>query len=161
MSPTLWLVLAILLLVGGIVGSVTPMVPGPLLSLVGVLVYWWSTGYGEPGVVFVGVVVVVCVATLLVDWLASALSTKVGGASTKSAIVAAVVGTLAFFVAGPVGTVLGIAVAVFATELYLSGDLRQGSKASLYATLGVLASAVVQLLVTVTILLGFLLALAV
>lgn len=161
MAPSLWLVLAVLLLVVGVVGSVTPMVPGPLLSVAGVLLYWWHTDFGEPGTVFVAVVVIVGVGAVLVDWLASAISTKAGGASTASAVVAAIVGTLAFFVAGPVGTVLGIAVGVFATEFYLSGDLRQGSKASLYATLGVLASAVVQLFVTVAVLVGFLLMLVV
>ncbi|AGN00366.1 hypothetical protein L593_02075 [Salinarchaeum sp. Harcht-Bsk1] len=161
MTTTLWLALAVLLLLVGVVGSVTPMLPGPLLSVGGVLLYWWSTGYGEPGLVFVVASVVLGVGTVLLDWLASAVASKAGGASTASAVVAAIVGTLAFFVAGPVGTVLGIAVAVFATEIYLHGDLRQGSKASLYATIGVLGSAVVQLFVTVAILLGFLLVLLV
>lgn len=161
MAPTLWLVLAVALLVLGVVGAVTPLVPGALLSVTGVCLYWWSTGFGEPGAAFVVGVVVVGVGAFLVDWLASAISTKVGGASTTSAIAAAVVGTLAFFVAGPLGVIAGVALAVFATEYYLSGDVRQGSKASLYATIGLLGSTVVQVLVTVAILVGFLLALAV
>lgn len=161
MTPTLWLGLALLLLLLGVVGAITPLLPGPLLSVVGVLCYWWSTGFGEPGLVFVVGVVIVGGGAFLVDWLAGAISSKVGGASTTSAIVAAVVGVLAFFVAGPLGVVLGVAAAVFATEYYLHGDVRKGTKASLYATFGLLASTVVQLIVAVAILVGFLLVLAV
>jgi uncharacterized protein YqgC (DUF456 family) len=160
MAVALWLALALALLLVGIVGSVTPLVPGPLLSVVGVCLYWWSTGFGEPGALFVAAVLLVGLGAFLVDWLAGAISSKAGGASTTSAVVAAVVGVLAFFVAGPLGIVLGVALAVFATEFYLSGDLRTGVRASLYATVGLLASSVVQLLVTVAILVGFLLVLA-
>lgn len=160
MSATLWLGIALALLLLGIVGSVTPMVPGPLLSVAGVCLYWWSTGFGEPGTLFVAAVVIVGVGAFLVDWLAGAISSKAGGASTTSAVVAAVVGVLAFFVAGPLGIVIGVALAVFATEYYLHRDLRTGVRASLYATAGLLASSVVQLLVTVAILVGFLLVLA-
>lgn len=161
MAPTLWLVLTVALLVIAVVGAVTPLVPGPLLSVGGVLLYWWSSGFEEPGVLFVVGVVVVGVGAFLVDWLAGAISTKVGGASTTSAVVAAVVGFLAFFVAGPLGVIAGVAVAVFATEYYLSGDVTQGSTASLYATIGLLGSTVVQVLVTAAILVGFLLVLAI
>lgn len=161
MAPTLWLVLAVALLALGVVGSVTPLVPGPLLSVAGVCLYWWSTGFGEPGLAFVVGVVIVGLGAVLVDWLAGAISSKAGGASTTSAVVAAVVGVLAFFVAGPLGIVIAVAVAVFATEFYLGGDLRTGVRASLYATVGLLASSVVQLLVTFAVLVGFLLVLAV
>ncbi len=159
--PTLWLSIALLLLVLGVVGAVTPLVPGPLLSVAGVLLYWWSTGFGEPGIVFVVGVLAVGIGAFLVDWLAGAISTKAGGASTTSAVVAAIVGFLAFFVAGPVGVLAGVAVAVFATEFYLQRDLRKGFRASIYATVGLLASAVVQVLITAAILVGFLLVLAV
>lgn len=160
MAPTLWLALTLVLLVVGVVGAVTPLLPGPLVSVAGVCLYWWSTGFGEPGALFVVAVVIVGVGAFLVDWLAGAISSKASGASTTSAVVAAVVGVLAFFVAGPLGIVLGVALAVFATEYYLHRDLRTGARASLYATVGLLASSVVQLLVTVAILAGFLLVLA-
>jgi len=155
-TPSLWVALALLLVVLGIVGAVTPLLPGPLLSVAGVLLYWWSTDFGEPGAVFVGAVIVLGVGAFLADWFAGAVSSKLGGASTTSAVVAAVVGVLGFFVAGPLGIVVGVALAVFATEYYLHGDVKRGSKASLYATVGLLASAVVQLLVTLGIFVGFL-----
>lgn len=160
MSPSLWLALALALLVLGVVGAVIPLVPGALCSIAGVLLYWWSTGFDEPGLLFVVGVVIVGIGAFFVDWLAGAISSKVGGASTKSAIVAAVVGTLAFFVAGPIGVIAGVAVAVFATEFYLHGDVQRGSKVSLYATVGLLGSTVVQVLVTLSILAGFLIAVA-
>lgn len=161
MADPLWLGLALAMLVGGVVGSVTPMLPGPLLSVAGVLTYWWHTGYADPSPLFVVGVVVVGVGAFLADWFAGAASTKAGGSTTASAVVAAVVGFVGFLVAGPLGVVAGVAVAVFATEFYLTRDPAAGVRASLFATLGLLASAVVQAMVTVGILVGFLLAVAV
>ena len=41
---TALVVLAFALLVGGVVGSLVPQVPGALLSLAGVFAYWYATG---------------------------------------------------------------------------------------------------------------------
>lgn len=161
MADLLWTGVALALLAAGVVGSVTPLLPGPLLSVAAVVVYWWHTGYADPSQLFVAGVVVVGLGAFLADWFAGAVSSKAGGATTTSAVVAAVVGLLAFFVAGPLGVVVGVAVAVFATELYLTQDPTAGLKASLYATVGLVASTVVQLVVTVGIGVGFLLTLVV
>jgi uncharacterized protein YqgC (DUF456 family) len=160
-ASTLWLAAALLLLVAGVVGSVVPAVPGPLLSVAGVLTYWQSTGYADPTLAFVLGVLLVGVGALLVDWFAGAISSKLGGATTTAAVAAAAVGVLAFFLAGPLGIVVGVAVTVFAVEFALTRDAGQGLRASLYATVGLLASTAVQALVALSILVGFLLAVVV
>jgi uncharacterized protein YqgC (DUF456 family) len=148
---------AFLLLVGAVVGSVVPLLPGPLLSLAGVVLYWAASGYSEPSLLVLVVLVVVALLGVVVDLFGGALGAKAGGASTRTTTIAAVVGLLLFFVAGPVGVVLGVAGTVFAIEFVRNQDARAGGRAALAATAGVLGSAVVQVLLTLSILLAMVL----
>lgn len=139
---------AFALLVGGVVGSLTPQVPGAVLSTAGVLVYWWASGFSEPGTVVLAGLLVVGLATWAVDWLGGAVAARVGGASTRTAVLAGLVGFLLFFVTGPVGMLLGVAATVFVAEYVRGRDARAGAKAAAVTTLGMLGSAVVQAVLT-------------
>ena len=143
---------AVGLAVLGVVGSVVPLVPGTLSSLVGIYLYWWRGGYAEPGPVLLAALTVLGLLALAADYFGGAMSARAGGASTVTTLLAAVVGIALFFVAGPLGIVLGVAGTVFAVEFYRHRDPERSLRAALYAAVGVLASTVVQLLVTVTML---------
>ncbi|MHB9286357.1 DUF456 domain-containing protein [Halobacteriales archaeon Cl-PHB] len=146
--------LAFALLAGGVVGSIVPVLPGGLLSLGGVYLFWWHTGYASPGpVVLVGLTLVGLVA-VVADWLSGVVAAKAGGASTWSSVVGAGVGVLLFVTTGPVGLVTGIAATVFLLEYRRQADARAGLVAALAATLGVLASSVVQAVLTFSMLLA-------
>lgn len=149
--------LAVALLCLGVVGSVVPAVPGALLSLAGVLLYWWSTGYAEPSVVVLAAFVLVGLFAAAVDYLAGPLAAGAGGASVWTIAAAGGVGFVLFFVAGPLGVLLGIAGTVFLLELRRHGDVRRGGTAALYAVVGVLGSALVQVLLTASMLVAFVL----
>lgn len=149
-------VVAFALLVLGVVGSVVPALPGALLSVAGVLTYWWASGYTEPGTLALVVLVGVGLLAMLVDLLAGFLSAKVGGASNLAAVLAGVAGFLAFFVLGPVGIVLAVAGTVFVVEVARGGDFREGGRAAAVTTIGMLGSAVVQVILTASILLAML-----
>jgi hypothetical protein len=141
-------VAAVVLLVAGVVGSVVPAMPGPLLSVVGVVLYWWRSGYAEPHLLVLLGLVLTGVMAVLVDWLGGAVSARVGGASTAAMAAAAVAGFVLALVSGPVGLVLGIAGTVFVIEYYRDGDAEASVRTAGYATVGILASAVVQALLT-------------
>lgn len=146
---TLVPLLAFVLLVAGVVGSLVPQVPGAPLSIAGVLVYWWGSGFTEPGTFVLAALLAVGLLTLAIDWLGGAVAAKVGGASTTTAVVAGVVGIVLFFVAGgPIGMILGMALTVFLVEYYRQNDARAGAKAALVTTLGILSSAVMQAVLT-------------
>ncbi len=153
-EPLGWLALG--LLVFGVVGAVVPLLPGALSSTAGVLLYWYSTGYTEPGPILLAVLVGVGLLTIAVDYLAGAISAKVGGASTFTTAVAAVVGIALLFVAGPVGLLVGVAGTVFVVEFARNQDARQSGRAAAYAAVGVLASTVVQALLTLSMLVAML-----
>lgn len=147
--------IALALLVLGVVGSVVPLLPGPLLSLAGVCLYWWHTGFTSPGPFFVAGAALVLVLAMVLDYAGSAISTKAGGASLEASVAAAVAGFVLFFVAGPVGVVVGVAGAVFLVEFARENDAERSARAALYATVGLLASSLFQVLATAAVLLGF------
>lgn len=151
---------AIALAVVGVVGTVAPLVPGALLSLSGVLLYWWSTGYADPSLPVLVTLVFVGVLTLVVDYFGGAIAARAGGASSLTTGAAVVVGVVLLFVTGPVGFLLGIALTVFAVEFYRNNDAEGSARAALYATAGVLASTVVQVLLTGAMLVVLVLAVA-
>ncbi|SEO71169.1 hypothetical protein SAMN04487948_104308 [Halogranum amylolyticum] len=139
---------ALALLVVGVVGSVVPLLPGALCSLVGVYLYWWVSGYTAPGpFVLVGLTLVGLVA-LVVDYFSGPIAARAGGASLTTTAVAAVVGFALFFVAGPFGILLGIAGTVFAVEFVRNDDVDASLRTAAYATVGVLASSAVQVVLT-------------
>ena len=153
-----WFLGAVAVLVLGVVGSVVPAVPGMALSVAAVLGYWWHTGYAEPGLGFVVVTAVVGGMAVLLDAFAGALAARAGGASRLATAAAAVGGLTLFLLAGPLGIVLGVALAVFGVELYRGRSAREGARAAAFATAGMLASAAVQVLLTLSVLAAFLLA---
>ena len=145
-------VLAFVLLVGGVVGSLVPQVPGAPISVAGVYTYWYATD--EPGALLLVALTLVGVLTWVVDFVGGAVAARVGGASTTTAVLAGVVGLVLFFVTGPLGIILGVAATVFVVEFYRQEDARQSLKAALVTTAGMLASGVAQAALTGSILLA-------
>lgn len=144
------------LLVAGVVGSVLPALPGALLSLAGVFLYWWHTGYTDPSLLWLVLLTIAGLAAIVFDWVGGAVATKASGGSTRSTAAAGVVGSLLFFVAGPFGVIVGVAGTVFVLE-YVGGKSTSASvRTAAYATAGMLASVVVQLLVTLSMLVAML-----
>lgn len=143
---------AVALLVLGVVGSVVPLLPGPLLSLAGVYLYWWASEYTEPSTLVLVVLTLVGLLALVVNYFAGAVSARAGGASLGTTLLAAVGGIVLFFVAGPLGIILGVVGAVFAVEFYRHRDASRGAKTAIYTAIGMLASTVVQFLLTLSML---------
>jgi len=154
----LLLVAAVALLFAGVVGSVVPMVPGAGLSLAGIYLYWWSSGYATPGLLAMAAFTLVGVGAMVADHFAGAVAAKAGGASTKTTVLAAVASVPLVLVAGPPGLVVGVTAVVFLAEFYRTREMGRSVRSGLFATAGVLGSAAIQFLVTVSLLVGFVLA---
>jgi len=141
-------VAAFVLLTLGVLGSVLPVLPGAPLSLVGVLLYWWNSGYAEPGFFVLVALTIVGLLAIAVDLLAGVVSARSAGVPTRTAVLAGLVGGAAFFVAGPVGLLVGVAGTVFLATLARGGDVAAGGRAAVVTTLGILSSGIVEVLLT-------------
>jgi uncharacterized protein YqgC (DUF456 family) len=150
--PNLLVVLAFVLLVGGVVGSVAPVIPSGLLSFAGVLTYWVANDFGDPGLVLLSGLVLVALLAMAAEWLAGAVSAKAGGASTRTTIAATLVGFVGLLVVGPVGFILGTALTVFGLTYVENEDAEASARAAGITLVGMLTSTLVQLLLTVGIL---------
>lgn len=139
---------AFALLIAGVVGSLVPQLPGAPFSIAGVLVYWWAHGFASPGTLVLAALLFVGVLTLVVDWTSGVLSAKVGGASTKTAVLAGLVGLVLLVFTSPIGMLLGVAATVFLAEFYRQQDAVAGAKAAVVTTAGMLGSSLAQALLT-------------
>jgi len=153
------LVLALLLLVGGVIGSALPGVPGPLASLAGLYGVWWTTGYANPGLPLLVLLTACGVAALGVDWVAGPVAARAGGASFHTILIASGVGLLGLL-GGPLLAVGLMVATVFVLELDRAGDLSAGLHTAGVTVVGILASVGVQVLLTAAILIGVLASLA-
>jgi uncharacterized protein YqgC (DUF456 family) len=133
---------ALSLLALGVLGSAIPSVPGPLVSLAGVVAYALGGGTAI-GSVVLGALVVVGVVAVVADWPAGTLAAKYGGASWTASILGSVVGFVAFLATGPLGLIVGLAGTVFLVEAYRE-NTEHATRAAAYSTLGALGSVVVQ-----------------
>lgn len=136
--------LAIVLLILGVIGAFVPMMPGALISLVGLTVYWWNTGFTQPHILIVILLYLTGLTALLFDLFAGAIGSKAGGASNKTVHAAAIAGVLFFFVGGPFGTIIGIGLVVYLREYLLTQDSDGSLRAALYTTGSMLGSTLVQ-----------------
>lgn len=148
-------VVAAALMAAGVLGSVLPALPSGLLSLAGVYVYvlLGAEPIGLPllaGLTLVGAVAVVA------EQFAGPVAARATGASTRTVLAAAAGGVVLFFVAGPVGIVVGMVAVVGLLELRRGADPRIALRRAGSTVLGVLVSSAVQALLTASVLVAFL-----
>jgi uncharacterized protein YqgC (DUF456 family) len=155
MIENIFLLIAIVLMLAGIAGSLIPAMPGPLLSMLGAGIYWYGTGFSEPGTLALVMIFGTGILALLFDSLSGYLGSKAGGASSRTAIAAGLAGFLLFFVAGPVGIILGVTGVVFIREYLRTGEPRDSLRASIFTMVSVMASSAVQAILTFLMLLVF------
>ena len=99
-------VFAFLFLLAGLVGSVLPVLPGPPLGFVGLLLLHWS-GFGTFGPVFLWVWGAIVLAVSIVDFILPAWLTKRFGGS-RMAVTGSVLGLVAgLFFLPPLGLLIG------------------------------------------------------
>ncbi len=93
MTEFLW-VIAVLLVIVGAVGTVLPALPGVPLIFAGVLLAAWAEDFQRIGGWTLGVLAVLALIGLVVDYVAASMSAQRAGAS-RQGIIGAALGTVA------------------------------------------------------------------
>lgn len=143
MTALLWLLASVLVLVG-IAGTVLPALPGAVLVFAGLALGAWIDGFARvPGWV-VGLLGVLTVLAWVTDYVAAALGAKRVGASPQ-ALVGAALGTVAGVFTGVVG-LLVLPLAGAAVGQYLARpDLRHAGRVGLATWIGMLVGTAVKI----------------
>jgi len=137
--------IAITLLAVWTATSFVPFVPSGVLAALTVVGYASTTGFAEPSLTVLIALVLVSLSASAAELLSGLVSGKLGGASTRTAVVGTVAGVLLVFVFGPIGFVVGLGGTVFLAGLYENADEpRAAARQSAYAVIGALASSFIQ-----------------
>lgn len=148
-------VLAFLLLGVGVLGSVLPLVPGPTLSIVGVSLYWWHSGFTEPEPLVLVLLIGLGLLAVGAGVLGSLLGARAGDVPATTGAIAAVAGLL-LAPLGPPGIVLGAGGVIYLLEFRRGKNQRDALRGAAFTTLGFLGSAFLQVLLTGAVLFGML-----
>ena len=144
MDPNVYLALAAILVIVGVLGTVLPVLPGILLVFGGLFLAAWAQDFARVGWVGLTVIGVLAALGFGADFLASLLGAKRVGASPKALIGAAIGGFLGIFL-GLAGILLGPFIGAVLGELWARGGLRQATRVGFGTTIGLLFAAVAKL----------------
>ena len=144
-------VLAALLVILGLAGTVLPALPGVPLVFGGLLVAAWADDFQRVGWVVLVVLGLLTVASLAIELIATALGAKRVGA-TKLAVLGAALGTLLGIFLGIPGLILGPFVGAVAGEMLSHGEWRQATRAGVATWIGLLFGTLAKLALVFTML---------
>jgi len=141
-------ILAFVLLIIGIIGSVIPMVPGPPLSFLGLLVLKWSA-YGDYSVVFIWIWAFITIAITVMDYILPSLFARQFGGSRAASIGSLLGLIVGIFLYPPWTMIFGPFVGAFLGELiHNSKDKKKALMVALGAFLSFIAGSGAKLVTT-------------
>ena len=144
-SPDVWFwLLAVILIVAGIAGTILPALPGPPLVFAGLLLAAWIDDFQKVGVVALVVLGILTLIAAIIDLLAGVYGAKRVGAS-RSALVGASLGTVLGIFFGVPGLVLGPFVGALAGELLARGSASQAGRVALATWVGLAIAIAIKL----------------
>lgn len=150
MTPeTVFYVLAGIMMLVGIVGTVLPALPGLPLVFAGMLLAAWAGDFEHVGGWTLAILALLTLLSLGIDFLATLMGAKRVGAS-KPALVGAVIGTFAGLAFGLVGVFVGPFIGALVGELlWLRGvggqELGRATKVGLGTWLGIVVGTILKL----------------
>ena len=86
MEPTIYYLIAAVIVIVGLIGTVLPVIPGVLLVFGGLFLAAWADGYARVGIIGLGIIGALGLLSLAADFAASLLGAQRVGASPKALI---------------------------------------------------------------------------
>jgi uncharacterized protein YqgC (DUF456 family) len=146
MEPTIYYAIATVLVIVGVLGTVLPVLPGTLLVFAGLLLAAWADQFARVGWIGLSIIGGLALLAFAADFIASALGAKRVGASPQ-ALVGATLGGIVGILFGIPGMILGPFAGAVIGELLARGRLAQAGKVGVGTWLGLLAAAVLKVVI--------------
>lgn len=143
----LW-ILAVVLVIVGVAGTIVPMLPGTPLVFAGLLVVAWIDDFARVGTMPLVLLGILTALSLLVDFAASILGAKRAGA-TRGAVTGAALGAVVGLFFGLPGLILGPFAGAFAGQYLATQNLAQSGKAGVGTLVGFIAGGLAKLVLAV------------
>ncbi len=144
------LVLGFILMLVGILGSFLPVLPGPPISWVGLLLLY-STSAITMNWTFLAITLAIALVVFGLDYVIPAIGTKKFG-GTKAGVIGTTVGLLValiFPVLGPFGIIIWPFVGALVGELLNKADKKTATKAAFGSFLGFLTGTFLKFMVAI------------
>ena len=141
---TALLILAIILVVVGLAGTVLPALPGVPLIFGGLLLVAYLDGFNKVGVFTLVILCVLAVIAFAVDYVAAMLGAKRAGAS-RLAVIGATLGTVGGLFLGFVGIIIGPFAGAAVGEFIARKDALQAGKVGFATWLGIVIGTAAKL----------------
>jgi uncharacterized protein YqgC (DUF456 family) len=146
MEILLW-ILAVLLIVAGIAGTLLPALPGAALVFGGLLLGAWIDDFTRVSGVTVAVLGVLTVASWIVDYVSGLLGAKKVGA-TREAVIGAAIGTVLGIFTGLWGLVFMPLVGAALGEYLAIRDHVRAGRVGVATWIGMMVGAVAKIAIT-------------
>mgnify|MGYP005820300181 CR=1 FL=1 len=146
----LLVVLGFILMLIGILGSFLPILPGPPISWVGLLLVY-STNAIAMNWTFLGITLVIALIVFGFDYVIPAMGTKRFG-GTKAGVIGTTIGlivALIFPVFGPLGIIIWPFIGALVGELLNKADKKTATKAAFGSFLGFLTGTFIKFMVAI------------
>ncbi len=140
------IIFGIILILLGIVGSILPVLPGPPLSFVGLLLLQFKA---EPSFTwrFIIIWAIITIVVTVLDYIFPSIGTKKYGGS-KWGIIGCFVGFVVGLFFGPVGIIAGPFIGALLGEMLGGKELKMAFKPALGSFIGFLVGTVLKLAAT-------------
>jgi hypothetical protein len=157
MEPLVLYLLASVLVILGLAGTILPVIPGALLIFGGLFLAAWAEGFARVGWLPLTLVGALGLLSWAADFVASLLGAKRVGASPL-ALLGATIGGIAGIFLGIAGMILGPFIGAVAGELLALGGLRKAGKVGLGTWLGLAVAAIAKVFLAFMMIAAFLIA---
>jgi uncharacterized protein YqgC (DUF456 family) len=144
-----WYVVAAILVLVGLAGSVLPALPGVPLVFAGLLVAAWADDFTRVGAATIVALGLLTLVSFAIDFAATAMGAKRVGA-TRLAIAGAALGTFAGVFLGIPGLILGPFVGAVVGEMLSHGELQRATRAGVATWVGLLFGTLAKLALVFT-----------
>ena len=143
MEAYAYFVLAALLVLTGLAGTVLPAIPGALFIFAGLFLAAWAEGFAYVGPVGLTIIGVLGALMFVADFTSQVVGARRVGASPK-ALAGAALGGFVGLLFGIPGLILGPFVGAVAGEYWARGGLAQAGRVGLGTWIGLLLGTVVK-----------------
>ena len=145
MDPTLLYLAAAALVIVGLLGTLLPVIPGALFVFLVLLLAAWTDDFARVGPVALTIIGVLGLLSWVADFAATLLGAKRVGASPQALVGATLGGAFGLFLGLP-GMILGPFAGAVGGELLARRELWRAGKVGLGTWLGLVAAAVVKVI---------------
>ena len=148
MQPAIIHVLAAVLVIAGLVGTVLPVLPGVLLVFGGLFLSAWADDFTRVGYVALAIIGALGALSFVADFVASVLGAKRVGASPLALFGAGAGGFAGMFLGIP-GIILGPFLGAAVGEYMARGELLRAGKVGFGTWFGMLVAAIAKVVLAV------------